>query len=319
MKILMITDNDPAGMAIAFTNAINRYTEHTCRLISKSERYGFAYEKDIHLPDIHDDDFGEIEQLLSDADIFHFHMLTDENSHLGPLVIRDYIKGKKVLHHEHGHPDYLVNARQYNEKYQRLGRRMIVATPDLLQVAPQAVWVPNLVPLDDVHYQPRYDDTLPNMPIRICQAPTRKFDKHTREFVEVLLNLNREYPGVEQLIIERIPHIECLKIKRQCHIIFDHMRGWFGISSLESMAHGKPVLAGLNEWNINHIKKFTQCEDIPWIVVKTPYELHISLSNLISNQSLRIEKGIYSRKFMEKYWNEKNVLRVLEHIYNNNM
>lgn len=52
----MITENDPAGMGIAFANAINRYTEHTCRLITTAEKYGFAYEMDIHLPDIEDDD-----------------------------------------------------------------------------------------------------------------------------------------------------------------------------------------------------------------------------------------------------------------------
>ena len=65
MNILMITANDPAGMGIAFTNAINRYTEHTCRLITTAEMYGLDFEKDIHLPDIHDDDFGEVEHLLN--------------------------------------------------------------------------------------------------------------------------------------------------------------------------------------------------------------------------------------------------------------
>ena len=97
MNILMITDNDPAGMGIAFTNAINRYTEHRCRLISTAEKYGFDYETDIHLPDIKDDNFDEVEALLKEADIIHFHLLRDENSHLGPLVIKDYIKGKKIF------------------------------------------------------------------------------------------------------------------------------------------------------------------------------------------------------------------------------
>src|SRR3989304_2839081 len=147
MNILMITDNDPAGMAIAFASAINRYTEHTCRSITTAEKYGFDYEKDIHLPDIEDDDFGEVEQVLKDADIIHFHVLRDENSHLGPLVIRDYIKGKKILHHHHGHPDYILNKGAYNEKYRRLGRKVIVSTPDLLKIAENATWVPNLVPL----------------------------------------------------------------------------------------------------------------------------------------------------------------------------
>ncbi|MBI4774544.1 MAG: hypothetical protein HY788_10250 [Deltaproteobacteria bacterium] len=180
MNILMITANDPAGMGIAFTNAINRYTSHRCRLVSTAEKYGFEYETDLHLPDIHDDDYGELEQLMIEADVFHFHMLSDENAHLGPLVVRDYIRGKRILHHHHGHPDYILNADAFNEKYRRLGRKVIVATPDLLKVAENAVWVPNLAPLNDAALLPRFENSLPQDEIRVCQAPTRKYHKNTR-------------------------------------------------------------------------------------------------------------------------------------------
>ncbi len=179
MNILMITDNDPAGMGIAFTNAINRYTDHTCRLITLSERYGLDFEFDIHIPDISNDDFGEVESLLQNCDIIHFHMLKDENSHLGPLVIKDFIKGKKIIHHHHGHPDYLINADLYNDKYKRLNRKVIVSTPDLLKIADKSTWIPNLVPLDNVRFMPRYEDSLQEENTSVCQSPTRKFDKHT--------------------------------------------------------------------------------------------------------------------------------------------
>jgi glycosyltransferase involved in cell wall biosynthesis len=315
MKILMITANDPAGMGIAFTNAINRYTEHSCRLITTAEKYGFDYEKDIHLPDIEDDDFGEVEQLLVDADILHFHVLNDENSHIGPLVIRDYIRGKKILHHHHGHPDYIINADTYNEKYRRLGRKVIVSTPDLLKVAEKATWVPNLVPLHDVHFLPRYDSSLPKSPIKICQAPTRKYHKHTQEFKAVMQQLQKEYPPVETLIIENRPYRDCLKLKRTCHIVFDHMRGWFGISSLESLSQGKPVIAGLDEWNIGCIKEFTDSDEVPWIVVRNQRELEAELEKLTTDKDLRQEIGTQSRRFMEKQWNEQRVLRCLLNVY----
>ena len=278
MNILMITDNDPAGMAIAFTNAINRYTDHRCRLISTAEKYGFDYETDIYLPDIKDDNFEEVDSLLKEADIIHFHMLRDENSHLGPLVIKDYIKGKKILHHHHGHPDYILNAAAYNEKYRRLKRKVIVSTPDLLKVAEKATWVPNLVPINDVQFLPRYDRSLPQDVVRICQAPTRKYHKHTREFKDAVGILQRKYPGKIQLvIIELMPYLKCLQIKRSCHIVFDHMRGWFGISSLESLSQGKPVIAGLDDWNIQCIKEFTG--------------------------------------FMKRYWHERQVLEILTQVY----
>jgi len=317
MNILMITQNDPAGMAIAFTNAINRYTEHTCRLITSQDRYGIDFEKDIHLPDIHDDDFGEVEQLLKDADIFHFHMLQDENSCLGPLVIRDFIKGKRVVHHHHGHPDFLINYKAYNEKYRKLKRKVIVSTPDLLKITENATWVPNLVPLDDVQYQPRYDDTLPPSPVRVCQAPTRKYHKHTDVFRQVMRNIAADNPDVETVIIERAPHLECLAIKRKCHIIFDHMRGWFGISSLESLAQGKPVIAGLDEWNIKCIREFTGAEELPWLIARNSTELYNALLSLVNNRLKLKEIGKKSRKFMEAFWTEQKVLKKLFQFYSN--
>lgn len=315
MNILMITANDPAGMAIAFTNAINRYTEHRCRLITSMERYGFAYEADIHLPDIHDDDFGEVEQLLKEADIIHFHMLLDENSHLGPLVIRDYIRGKKILHHHHGHPDFLINVGLYNEKYRRLNRQVIVSTPDLLQITENAVWVPNLVPINDVHYLPRFEENLSPDLVKICQAPTRKFHKHTDVFKRVMRELRVEGVQVEQVIFERIPHIECLKLKRRCHIVFDHMRGWFGISSLESLSQGKPVVAGLDDWNIRCIKEFTGTDRLPWQVAKDEQELKTVLTELAHDGDLRQRIGKESRAFMEQFWTEEHAVRVLLDVY----
>lgn len=315
MDILMITDNDPAGMGIAFTNAINRYSDHRCRLITTAEKYGFDYETDIHLPDIEDDDYGEVEHLLQQADIIHFHVLRDENSHLGPLVIKDYIAGKKILHHHHGHPDYILNADTYNEKYRRLKRKVIVSTPDLLQVADNATWVPNLVPIDDAAFLPRYDDTLPAMPVRICQAPTRKYHKHTRDFQTVIAELQSTRPGIERVIIEKTPYRQCLAIKRSCHIIFDHMRGWFGISSLESLSQGKPVLAGIDKWNEACIKEFTGVEELPWVIAKDTKQLENKLLDLIGDKDLRLEVGRRSRAYMENNWSEKAVIKRLFHIY----
>ena len=315
MNILMITHNDPAGMGIAFTNAINRYTEHSCRLITSSEMYGFNYEKDIHLPDIEDDDYGEVEQLLKDADIIHFHVLRDENSHLGPLVIRDYIKGKKILHHHHGHPDFLINAADYNEKYRKLKRKVIVSTPDLLKVAENSTWIPNLVPINDVAFLPRYDSCLSQEKIRICQAPTRKYHKHTHEFKRVMDRIIAVYPKTESVILEKLPYMECLNIKRTCHIVFDHMRGWFGISSLESLSQGKPVIAGLDDWNIKCVLDFTGAENVPWMIARSADELEHSLFGLIENVESRQQAGKNSRCFMETYWTELIIINHLFQVY----
>ncbi len=315
MKIVMITDNDPAGMGIAFCNAINRYSHNTCRLITTQERYGLDFESDIHIPDIADDDFGEIEHLLKDADIFHFHVLKDENSHLGPIVIRDYIKGKKILHHHHGHPDFLINATKYNEKYKKLGRKVIVSTPDLLKITDNSTWLPNIVPINDAMFLPRFEDSLPGKKVIVCQSPTRKFHKHTDELISVMDKLTEKYNYLKMLIIEKTPYSECLAIKKTCNIVFDHMRGWFGIASLESLSHGKSVIAGLDDWNIKSIKEFTGSEALPWVIARNSNDLGKELEKLITDKGLRQETGVQSRRFMENCWTEQHVLKVLIKIY----
>lgn len=317
MNILMITDNDPAGMGIAFTNAINRFSEHTCRLITSAEKYGLGYETDIHLPDINDDDFDEVAHLLETADIIHFHVLRDENSHLGPLVIKDFIKGKKLLHHHHGHPDYILNAAAFNEKYRRLKRKVIVSTPDLLKVAQNATWVPNLVPINDAAFLPRYDRTLPRDRLRVCQAPTRKYHKHTAVFQSVMNKLAQKHPHLETLIIEKTPYLQCLKIKRTCNIVFDHMRGWFGITSLESLSQGKPVVAGLDDFNIHCIKDFSGSNDLPWVIARSEDALLRELDGLIQDPGRRDAIGRESRRFMTRCWSERHILDRLMDIYDN--
>jgi len=94
MNILMITENDPAGMGIAFTRAINQFTTHTCRLITTTTKYNFDFEKDLHVPDLDAEGFEEIDILFKKADIIHFHVLADDNLSLGPIKPKDYRHGK---------------------------------------------------------------------------------------------------------------------------------------------------------------------------------------------------------------------------------
>lgn len=128
-------------------------------------------------------------------------------------------------------------------------------------------------------------------------------------------NLRRHHRPVETLIIEKVPYRKCLQLKRACHIVFDHMRGWFGISSLESLSQGKPVIAGLDAWNIGCIRKFTQADDLPWVIARNEEELEQRMEALISDPHLRQNIGTESRRFMESHWAETHVLKILMEVY----
>ncbi len=327
MKILMITENDPAGMGIAFSNAINRYTEHLCRLVTTKIKYNFNFEKDIHVPDLGmaqknnscqlntKKRFEEIEHLLKETDIIHFHMLADENLKLGPIKIKDFIKGKAILHHHHGHPEFRLNPKKYKQKYRELNRKVLVSTPDLLRLLPEATWQPNLVPINDSLYMCSVSNN--NGIVKIGQSATRKNLKNTDELVSSIHKLQQTHNNITFEIIENTDCRECLRKKQQCDIIFDHMQGYYGVSSLESLSQGKPVIAGLDEWNTMHIKKFTGTADLPWLIARSKDELYIQLQTLIVNEELKYKTGIQSRKFMENNWSEESVLKVLFNAYDN--
>ncbi|MBU1169628.1 MAG: glycosyltransferase family 1 protein [Proteobacteria bacterium] len=310
----MLTENDPAGMGIAFTHAINRYTDHRCRLVSCQERYGINFEKDIYAPDIKDDNgFQTLDGILKDADIFHFHILSDETMSFGSLRVKDYIKGKKIIHHHHGHPEFRANPDSFCAKYRDLGRKMLVSTPDLHRMAPESTWIPNIVPLDHPLFMPA--QTRRNGKVKICQAPTRKDLKNTDDFIHVTDRLKLRLPQIERVIIEQTQYQDCLNEKKTCHIHFDHMQGYYGVSSLESLSQGKPVIAGLDDWNTKYIKRFTGRDSLPWCIAKNREELEKTIENLVMDPYLCDDLGKQSRDFMVNVWNEKRVLDILFQVY----
>jgi hypothetical protein len=309
----MITENDPAGMGIAFSRAINRVSEHQCRLVTTATRYNFCFQKDLHVPDLNEEGLDEIRQLLHEADIIHFHILADENLPLGPINVGDFILRKRVVHHHHGHPDFRTNPEKYRWKYRRRGRKALVSTPDLLHMLPEAHWQPNLVPIHDPLYMPISANG--NGSVRVCHSPTRKDLKNTDEFKLVMSSVQSKHRNVECVVVENTRHEICLKIKQSSDIHFDHMQGYFGVSSLEGLSQGKPVIAGVDEWNLKCLKDFTGADELPWIVARDQEQLKQKLIQLVCSAQLRLEVGTRSRNLMERHWNEHVVLAELFRLY----
>jgi hypothetical protein len=310
MRILMIAINDPAGTAIEFTKAINRYTGHTCRLITKEIRYNFMFEKDLHLPWLDKDGWDEVAELLETSDVFHFHMTADEHIELGPFRPVDYMNGKIIVHHHHGHPDFRGNPEKYRQKYKALGRRnLLVSTPDLLQLLPEAKWQPNLVPIDDTLYTPL--ENKPDSPVIICHSPTRRDLKNTTEFIRAVSDLKRyaKFP-IELCLIENTPHKECLRLKRAAHVLFDHLQGYFGVSSLEGLSQGLCVIAGLDDWNRRHIEAFTGATELPWVIADKDH-LPAVLDSLVNDAGQVREMGLRASSFMRAYWPPRKIAHCL--------
>lgn len=311
MNVLMIAVNDPAGTGIAFCQAVNRLGRHTCRIVTLETRYTHSWGKDLHVPDLDDAGLAELERLLKDSDVFHFHMTADEHLRLGPFLPADHLAGKAVVHHEHGHHEFRGDPERFRRKYRELGRtHLLVSTPDLLRMMPEARWQPNLVHEAEPLYTPSARPWPgPAEPLRVAHSPTRKDLKNTDDLLAVAAELAQAGAPIELDLIDDVPHSQCLARKREAHVLFDHMQGYYGVSSLEGLSQGLAVIAGLDAWNLRHAAEFAGVAEaeLPWVLARGRAELKAVLGGLAAAPDRCREIGAASRRFMERCWSEAKV------------
>jgi len=308
MNILMIAVNDPAGTGIGFCRAVNRLGRHHCRIVTLETRYTHSWPKDLHVPDLDEAGLAELEHLLKTSDVLHFHMTADENLRLGPFLPADYLAGKAIVHHEHGHHDFRSNPEDFRAKYRELGRKnLLVSTPDLKRMMPEARWQPNLVHQNEPVLRPA--ERRWSGPLKVAHSPTRKDLKNTDELLAVVQGLRTRGSALELDLIDNVPHSECLARKRAAHVLFDHMQGYYGVSSLEGLSQGLAVIAGLDAWNRAHVAEFSGlAEDaLPWVLANSAEDLAARLRELAADMDLCRARGEASRRFMENCWSEEKV------------
>lgn len=318
MNILMLAVNDPAGTAIQFCKAVNAHTSHSCRLATLETRYTHSWETDLHLPHLDEAGIEELGALFRSCDIIHFHMTADEHVAFGPYLPADYLQGKTLVHHHHGHHDFRSNPQAFQEKYKKRGRtNLLVSTPDLLHLLPEARWQPNLVPINSPALLPQVRSFASEVPLRISHSPTRKDLKNTDELLRVVHLLQDDGVQLELDMIDDVPNRECLARKGRSHVLFDHMQGYYGVSSLEALSQGVAVIAGLDQWNSEHIMEFTGAKQLPWLVAKNVQSLSHCIRNLAEDRDLCAWHGRQSRLFMERYWSDEKMARALVSFWEN--
>jgi hypothetical protein len=312
----MFAINDPAGTAIQFSKAVNKYSQHSARLMTLETRYSHSWEKDIHVPELGPDGIEEIAILMREADIFHFHMTCDEHQAFGPHLPADFMKGKAIIHHHHGHHDFRSNPQSFRDKYKKLGRsNLLVSTPDLMKKLPEARWQPNLVPINSTLLMPIWGRFDHHSALKVCHSPTRKDLKNTNEFLEAVARLKKKGVRLDVDLIDDVPNSDCLARKRRCHVLFDHMQGYYGVSSLEGLSQGVAVITGLDDWNRAHVAEFAQTDELPWITAHDLADLEHVLTELNQNRERCQRLGLKGREFMEKHWSDKHVAGHLVEFY----
>lgn len=333
LLIVHVTNTDPAGAVMNLVRAVNTFTPHRARLITTQMIPAFDFPKDI----LDQYDGGdELVALLEKADVIHFHKVKDDFSFdlelargLRTIKLSDFLNGKKVIHHIHGAPHERNFPQETAEAYAATGRLVLAATPDLEEVYrqwyPNVQYFPNCVPIGDVRYLPRATDD----PIMGADGTTKKYCvfqsgthavlKNMHVIRDVMDKLSKELPV---FFLHTTPeNIQtqdfALRHKRIAHVVFDHIEGYYGLSSLEAMSMGKPTIAGLSDYTINAICTFfgVGAEDIPWLVCRNADSIEVMIRNLILDEGMRLSYGKLSRKFMEEVWSDAVIANRLANVY----
>ena len=113
----------------------------------------------------------------------------------------------------------------------------VVSTPDLQLIDPGAEWLPN--PVDIAAMMRRRFPGDPNPVFTVVHTPTNRAYKSTD-----LAAAAARAAGVALDLVERSTWEESLARKARADAVFDQLRSGYGLSGLEAMAMGLPVIGG---------------------------------------------------------------------------
>lgn len=314
LKVVHLADTPLAGAPIRIVKALRRHTDVDARLVvHNAGAYGpRTFDNDLSWQT----DREEAMELLAACDVVHLHNMPGlVQGRFDDFDVRPLLKaGRGVLRHLHAEPTAVTDS-------PALVRTLIDDPLPQLVVAqyqerfyPRARVVPNVIPLAEESYTPEENGSGPTT---IFFAPTYKapawsdrwLTKGFPETVEMLRRVSASHDGLEVDVAWRVPHDECLKRRRASHITIDEMvTGGFHLSSLEGLAMGLPTFAFLDGRTQRMLAELTGTATLPWMSFRLE-DAEPALGRLISDRRLREQIGRRSRRWMERYWNDADLVR----------
>jgi glycosyltransferase involved in cell wall biosynthesis len=241
---------------------------------------------------------------LQDYDIFHFHsesIFAAEFRDI-PLLIK---LGKKVIFHFHGSE---IRGKKMHPRI-KLADARLVSSPDLLQYAPDGIWIPQ--PIDLEYWKP-LPDFNPEKTLTIIHAPTHRNKKGTDLILLTIQELKKEGYPVELSLIEGKPYESLKSYYQKGDIFMDQILiGTYGNFSIEGMALKKPICVFITD-EASRLYP----EELP-VMNTSPDNLKQNLIKLIEDEKLRIDLGEKGRAYVEKYHDVQKVALKCLSIYRN--
>lgn len=326
LNIAWIGYIDPAGISAMYKEAIEKYTNHKCRLITHVESRGFdhdlVWQKVLHGGNEVIKDFSEIRKIAEDADVMIFNAAiyignskkdarfydTDELP-LGPIDWKMYAKDKKCAAFFFGSTSVRRNYQFYHEQFKEKGWATITCQPDIYHNIPGSHYIPILLNRDRDRYariKPSVDDG-----IVIVQTSSdrglKNIDMHERIQEKVL----KKYKNVDFRFIENLKYYDAMRVKAGANIGFDQMQvgdGYYCTASIEHSALGLVNVIHLDDFAKNLIARTIGTKELPWHTPADEWELYEVLDSLLAEPQRIIAEQNRTYEWAERWWHEKDLI-----------
>lgn len=304
--IIQIARTNCAGAIWRIHDAINRYTDHTCRTITASDMTnGRRFPHDVFLNQIH-----EVKHLLAKADVVHFHNWID---HEAPEMVpyKHLLLDKRKVLQYHTEPA-LLQKQFRRDVIDRDDITTLVIAQKHLRFYPKSIPVPNLIDIWDDRLKP-IERRHARLKIIYTPSDLKSYavygntccGKGYPSVMPVLKRL-RDEKLIDYEVITDKTWEELMPIKRQADICIDEcVTGGYHLCSLEALSQGLATIAWLDDQTQQAIHRIVGKETrLPWINVQQ-HDLEARLRELIKNPVAVAQKGEESRRWIEENWNPK--------------
>lgn len=234
--LILSAEDDTGGVGVALAQALNRHTGWSARAVHRTQNY-IDYPVDIlwppGLPPTR-----EIRSLAEAADVLHVMERWDAV---------DWLPGwpdKPVVMHHHGTIYREWRTAALNAEVERFRAYPICSTIDLTLLGPGVEWLPNPVDVDRMQAirAAEYEE---HDGLLAAHSPTNAPIKGTDAFIRACAGA-----GFDLDLIQWVDWESCLRRKAKADIVLDQLTYGYGLSGIEAMAMGIPVVGGCRDQRV---------------------------------------------------------------------
>lgn len=156
-----------------------------------------------------------------------------------------------------------------------------------------------------------------NGPVSVVHTPNHRGFKGTELLIRACEELREEGLQVELRLLERVPNEEVRRILEESDILAEQFILGYGLSAMEGMSLGKPVMSNLSDDHYYLVHRlYTGLDECP-IVSTPPESIKEELRRLVTDPELRARVGAAGRAYVERFHSYDAVGRMWEAVYRN--